>query len=326
MLLKLDDITKIRESKMDHLWKEFQKVLNTYLKNTEEYRNEYIDLRKHDSSDSQTIQDHYVDVAQATEVIAEQKVQMNLLQDEHKFNVSQLNKYRLDMNERIDQIKVEIEIGNSDDQLRLRRMVIFSAGAMRKLSKLCKKGDRILQITGFCQRQETDHERLSYQHNNDNDQVQKMGRKQFLQYSEEEICSMPTEFEEFKQQALDVTQRLEKFWMRYNNAKIDCSCLREEKVMLQADNHRLKLKIKNYLMNVNMAAGCVGNSRNGGLISRPQSMIVERVVHIDIESMKLRNKKKRPVTCIEANMSVAVRSVKLMAIRNFEKSIHSIVR
>jgi hypothetical protein len=318
MMIKLDDITKVRELRMQQLWKKFVEMIEVYVKNTEEYRNEYIDLRKHDSKESEVIQDHYADVAERTELIAELKIQINIVSDEQKFNMGQINKYKRGLNLRIDQLKEEIDLGNGDDFARLRRMVVFSTAAMKRLRKLCKKGERILLIAGFCQRQETDLEQ-SYR---------SRVKKKFLQISEEELRTAPAEFDTFKLKALDTTQRLEKFWQRYNNAKIDCCCLREEKLTLQADNHQLKLKIKNYLMSVNMASGCVTNSGYNMeySVNRPQSMRVERVIHIDIEAMKAERKTKRPVTCIEANLSVAVRSERLMTIKNVAKPIRSIVR
>lgn len=59
MILKLETITKEREMHMEKLWKQFQCVLNSYLKYTEEYRDEYIDLRNRDAEDTRSIQDHY---------------------------------------------------------------------------------------------------------------------------------------------------------------------------------------------------------------------------------------------------------------------------
>jgi hypothetical protein len=317
MMIRLDEITKVREQRMQQLWKEFVELIEVYVKNTEEYRNEYIDLRQHDCKESEVIQDHYVDVAERTELIAELKIQISIVNDEHKFNMGQIDKYRKGLNLRIDQLKEEIDLGNTDDFGRLRQMVVFSAAAMKRLRKLCKKGERILLIAGFCQRQETDSEQ------NDRKRV----KRAFLQITKEEMRTAPAEFDTFKLKALDTTQRLEKFWQRFNNAKIDCCCLREEKLTLQADNHRLRLKIKTYLMSVNMATGCVTNSgHNMDYATRPQSMRVERVIHIDIEAMKAERKTKRPVTCIEANLSVAVRSGTLTALKNVVKPIRSIVR
>lgn len=59
MIQKLETITKEREMQMEKLWKEFQNVLNSYLKYTEEYRDEYIDLRNRDAEETRSIQDHY---------------------------------------------------------------------------------------------------------------------------------------------------------------------------------------------------------------------------------------------------------------------------
>lgn len=59
MLLKLETTTKDRELLMEKLWKEFQKVLSSYLLYTENYRDEYIDLRNRDAEDTRSIQDHY---------------------------------------------------------------------------------------------------------------------------------------------------------------------------------------------------------------------------------------------------------------------------
>lgn len=59
MLLKLETTTKEREQLMEKLWKEFQKVLSSYLLYTENYRDEYIDLRNRDAEDTRSIQDHY---------------------------------------------------------------------------------------------------------------------------------------------------------------------------------------------------------------------------------------------------------------------------
>lgn len=110
---------------------------------------------------------------------------------------------------------------------------------------------------------------------------------------------------------------MENFWIRYNNARIDCACLEEERAALKRENAILQQKLKEYLSNV-----CLNN---GGFHSeterlRPSSMKVEKIVHIDlatnnqtvIKSEKSKVSRRRPVTSIEANLSVAVRSQKLI--------------
>lgn len=109
---------------------------------------------------------------------------------------------------------------------------------------------------------------------------------------------------------------MENFWIRFNNARIDCACLEEERTALKRENLMLQGKLKEYLSNVTL--------NNGGLNSaidrlRPSSMKVEKIVHIDLATnsqtvVKNGNEKahrRRPVTCIEGNLSVAVRSHKI---------------
>jgi glycerol-3-phosphate responsive antiterminator len=102
--------------------------------------------------------------------------------------------------------------------------------------------------------------------------------------------------------------------MRFNRTRIDCVCLREEKTLLQKANKELKSKLKNYLVTVNMVSGSVVHSTSSKFANRPSSMKVERIEHITIttknELIKKSKQDKRPVTCIEGNLSNAVRHMR----------------
>lgn len=128
-----------------------------------------------------------------------------------------------------------------------------------------------------------------------------------------------------------VVSNLENFWLRYNNARIDCACLSEEKLALKEENRELKEKLKAYLTTVTIANGGGGNAKDK---LRPSSMKVERVGHIEasngLAGRGLKDRR-RPVTCFsvvqEGNLSVAVRS-KTLSSGKFRKEpeIYSIVQ
>lgn len=125
-----------------------------------------------------------------------------------------------------------------------------------------------------------------------------------------------------------VVSNLENFWIRYNNARIDCACLSEEKMALKEENRELKEKLKAYLTTVTIADGSGGNARDK---LRPSSMKVEKVAQIEVNNgngFRGSNKdRRRPVTCVqEGNLSVAVRS-KNLTLGKFRKEpeIYSIV-
>lgn len=127
-----------------------------------------------------------------------------------------------------------------------------------------------------------------------------------------------------------VVSNLENFWLRYNNARIDCACLSEEKMALKEENRELKEKLKAYLTTVTIANGGGGNARDK---LRPSSMKVERVAHVEANNgfagRGLKDRR-RPVTCFsvvqEGNLSVAVRSKNLTSGKfRREPEIYSIV-
>ena len=118
----------------------------------------------------------------------------------------------------------------------------------------------------------------------------------------------------FSQHIIHMYEKIEVFWMRFNRTRIDCVCLKEEKSSLQKHNKELKMKLKHYLVTVNMTSGQPAQ-KNERFANRPSSMKVERVEHIAITAknqlIKKSKQERRPVTCIDANLSNAVRHMKL---------------
>lgn len=106
-------------------------------------------------------------------------------------------------------------------------------------------------------------------------------------------------------------EQLDMFWMRFNRTRIDCVCLKEEKSALLKNNNELKLKLKHYLVTINMTNGQPAQ-QNERFANRPSSMKIEKIEHIAITAknqlIKKANQERRPVTCIiEGNLSNVVR-------------------
>lgn len=107
--------------------------------------------------------------------------------------------------------------------------------------------------------------------------------------------------------------------MRFNNATIDCACLADEKSVLKQQNRNLKNKLKMYLTNVTLFEGSGGRA---DAKLRPNSMRVERCgAAVTLYAQEVLNgdasnrlhQRRRPVTCIEGNLSQAVRGRSLVA-------------
>ena len=119
---------------------------------------------------------------------------------------------------------------------------------------------------------------------------------------------------QFLQGIIHMYEKLDMFWMRFNRTRIDCVCLKEEKMALQKENKELKLRLKHYLVTVNMTNGQPAQ-KNERFANRPSSMKIERVEHIAItdknQLIKKSKQDRRPVTCIEGNLSNAVRQLRI---------------
>lgn len=98
---------------------------------------------------------------------------------------------------------------------------------------------------------------------------------------------------------------MENFWIRFKNVEIDCACLEEERQVLKNENDQLKDKLKQYLRDVSVSNGRIGSTRER---LRPQSMKIERpICPVSTRAAAAKNQQ-RPVTGVEGNFSVAVRS------------------
>lgn len=102
---------------------------------------------------------------------------------------------------------------------------------------------------------------------------------------------------------------MENFWIRFKNVEIDCACLEEERNVLKTENELLKQKLKEYLQDISVANGRIGSTKEDRL--RPQSVKIERAICVASAPTPL-TKQPRPVTGIEGNLSIAVRSKSLV--------------
>ncbi|XP_050080494.1 dynein regulatory complex subunit 2 [Anopheles maculipalpis] len=337
MILKLEMITKEREREMERLWKEFQRVLNLYLRNTEEYRNEYNTLRDQDSSDTKNIQDHYAEVARLSDQIADLRLKLATLKEEHDFNMKQMQKSKAELQHRVQNLKQEMELGTRLDQEQLKTLAVYSNDAIKHLQGMLKKVKSIYQIASFCKKYETESEDLlpfvqrpkEYQGQSD------------LPVTDRTLVALPSTdstMDSFKRDVFDTVELFESFWMRFNKARIDVACLREEKQQLIDRNEQLKTHLKDYLITVNMNSGGPVESHVDLLTKRPTSMKIEKLVRIDEQVLVQEGTRKmvrfrtggqqscRPVTCIEGNLSNAIRNERLVGVRAKSSDIYSMVR
>lgn len=172
----------------------------------------------------------------------------------------------------------------------------------QKLKKTLEQGTTILQLTEFSAKLETENER------NFKSKRPVSGVNSLLGLKE-----MP---EDFKTATLAVLSKTEVFWMRYNSVRVDSLRLEEERIELRRENAKLKAQLREYLSDLNVSNGRVTSASER---LRPHSMKVEKVTRSASQNRAMR----RPVTSIEGNLSVAVRSRRIVSSQGKASNIYS---
>lgn len=107
--------------------------------------------------------------------------------------------------------------------------------------------------------------------------------------------------------------KLDNFWRRYNRAYLERAALSLHKEALILENHQLTRALQQYLATMAQGKEHPPMLQTSLTVSRPVSTHIIRE-HIDLlpnageeKERGRRQPKGRPITCIEANNSVAVR-------------------
>lgn len=126
MILKLQEMTKEREDKMNDLWTEFQQLLRKYSEKTGEKYTEYVEMRERDNSDTKEIRQHYLEVARATRDISLLKSILEAQSTEHQIRVNQVNQYRELLKEKETKLKMEMSSNEKTNKKLMTTLVICS--------------------------------------------------------------------------------------------------------------------------------------------------------------------------------------------------------
>lgn len=126
MILKLQEITKDREDKMNILWSEFQTVLRNYSENTQEKYTEYVEMRERDNADTKEIHQHYLEIAKATRDISLLKSILEAQSNEHQIQVNQINQYNDLLKEKQKRMKTSMATNEKINKELMKTLVINS--------------------------------------------------------------------------------------------------------------------------------------------------------------------------------------------------------
>lgn len=126
MMLRLEEITKDREEKMNVLWSKFQVLLRSYSEATGEKYAEYVELRERDNAATMEIHQQYLEIARSTRDISLLKSILESQTHEHQLHMRQLNDYQTTLMEKQKKLKIGMNNTEKVNKRQLKTMVICS--------------------------------------------------------------------------------------------------------------------------------------------------------------------------------------------------------
>ncbi|XP_039956989.1 dynein regulatory complex subunit 2 [Bactrocera tryoni] len=345
MQLYIENITKSGEEKLERLWQEYQDVLAGYMRHTESFYSEYMDLKERDQESANTIRDHYHQIERASDQLAHLKLVYADTLENNEVKVVYFVKLRDDLQQRLSESKANFESEMKADEERFKLMSVVSYNVLKHLKGIAAEGETLLQLALVCRKNETEREQLlplglpplpkpMFEETQTEAEVEEIMRSE-----------QPSKLEEY---AFANWMLMENFWRRVNNARVDVVCMKQQKKKLETENAQLKAQLQELLINLNL---CNGSNLhvNDYLAKRPSSMRVDRVQqqHLNKDQRQTKchsaaearrtstttpsganNKSfRRPFTaCIEANFTSTVRTARLLRGKPKLAKIESFVR
>ncbi|KAJ9596921.1 hypothetical protein L9F63_012046 [Diploptera punctata] len=305
MLSNTDTLQTISESKLEILWKEFQAILQDYMTSTETKRSQYTKLKARDEISSNIIAKHNKIINSFTDTITNLKYQVVTLRTSELEKINDLKAQRAYYIQLFWSLRKQLVNNKKHDENQLKIMTSASNAAIKEMELVVEKGGRILQLASMCRRMETEREKvLPFVTCPDASQMFTQKEKDNLEITYKEIPKEPLAKE------IQNYLKMDNFWKRYNRAYLERAALSLHREALLMENQQLTRALQQYL--TTLALGAEHPPTQPSLtVARPVSSHVVRE-HINLipseDNEKFRNKKRsRPVTCIEANNSIAVR-------------------
>ncbi|XP_049776134.1 dynein regulatory complex subunit 2 [Schistocerca cancellata] len=295
----LSDFEQMQDEKrsvIENIWRDFQQVLRNYFSETENRRSHYHMLKSQDSESTKTINDCNMKINLLTEQVAALKLQLTTLKSEQNKKKADLIEEQEHWQKSFWDMRVKLSNEKKLDEKQMLLMVTCSNNTINELNVIIKKAEQIFHLFGICSKYETEREKVipfgfDLLPPSEGDDLKTLEKQDISDPLLEEILTY---------------QKLENFWRKYNNVFLESAALKLHHEALTIENQQLKTTLRHYL-SVMSRGNDPENVKIRLMGARPSTT---RAIRKHITLMKGYDKissKRRPVTCIEANGSIAVK-------------------
>ncbi|KAM8794071.1 dynein regulatory complex subunit 2 [Eudromia elegans] len=245
-------------SKVDSLWKRFQQVLHGYTEATEDRKIAFEVLKQKDEKSAREIEMQTRKLQRLQEAIAGARARLAAHLQESEEQNRRVRRDKDAVLRRLQALKRDMGRARAAARGRLARLAAQSGAALAALTAAVDKGERILRLAEMCRRLEAQEEKVLPFYPCSLGEQERRDAEQLLQEPPAEPLA----------QALRDLVAMERFWQRFNKARLEELALAREKAALSARNGRLRQLLRRYLRGISVSAEALGEP-NAPLATRP---------------------------------------------------------
>ncbi|XP_033927392.1 dynein regulatory complex subunit 2 [Melopsittacus undulatus] len=229
-------------AKLEELWKQVQCALQGYAEATERQRVAFEALKQKEERSSREVETQAKKLqklqgsitavrSRLVALLRESEEQNRCMREEKEKVLRQLQELRTEMNQM-----------GADAHDSLLRLTLQSSAALEALARVMEKAQRILRLAEMCRRMETEEEKVLPFYPSSLEEEEEEDARQVLQETPVEPLAW----------AVQDYVGLERFWQRFNKAKLEEQALERQRAALSRRNRRLRDLLRQYLAGVSV--------------------------------------------------------------------------
>ncbi|KAM6330587.1 dynein regulatory complex subunit 2 isoform 1-T1 [Alca torda] len=233
--------------KVEVLWEQFQRTTQSYAEATE-HQVAFEALKQKVEKSSRDIETHVKKLQKLQDLVSATKGQIAAHLRESEEQNRHMRERKEKLLRQLQELRSEMNQARAKAHGSLARLTAQSGAALKTLAQVVEKGQRVLRLAEMCRRLETEEEKVLPFYPSSLAEGEQRDAQRVLEET-------PTE--PLAQAMWDYTG-LERFWQRFNKAKLEEQALERERAALSQTNQRLRQLLRQYLAGISITQEMLG--------------------------------------------------------------------
>ncbi|KAM6395091.1 LOW QUALITY PROTEIN: dynein regulatory complex subunit 2 [Rhynochetos jubatus] len=229
--------------KAEGLWEQFQRAVQSYAAATEHKKVAFEALKRKDEKNSREIEMQAKKLQKLQKSVVATKGRMAAHLRESKEQNRRAREEKERVLKQLQELKSEMNQARAKAHGSLARLTLQSSAALKALARVVEKAQRILRLAEMCRRLETEEEKVLPFYPSSLAEGEQRDARRVLEETPAEPLA----------QAMRDYVGLERFWQRFNKAKLEELALERERTALSQRNQRLRELLRQYLAGISVS-------------------------------------------------------------------------